>query len=68
MLERYFVKYQTVDRIRACWLGTREFNLTRNRPGSFMQESCQAGWAVLQAERRAGRLEQPPTHGLCLDT
>jgi integrase/recombinase XerD len=22
MLERYFVKYQTVDRIRACWLGT----------------------------------------------
>lgn len=22
MLERYFAKYQTVDRIRACWLGT----------------------------------------------
>jgi integrase/recombinase XerD len=68
MLESYFVKYQTVDRIRACWLGTaieryvewleQEGYAQRN---VFRRVPLLCHFAQFAEERGAASLEQATT-------
>ena len=68
MLERYFVKYQTVDRIRGCWLGTaieryvewleQEGYAQRN---VFRRVPLLCHFAQFAEERGAASLEQATT-------